>query len=93
MHTLLRVNTCVNMYASQPPKDPGFPLLAREMNSTILNHLLSMLAFRSPRGLINKVPKDMLILERPAAQVSLQEDLMNVNENPYCSEIDKLKLW
>ena len=37
--------------------------------------------------------KDMLIQERPAAQVSLQEDLMNVNENPYCSEIDKLKLW
>lgn len=81
------------MWASQPPKDSGFPFLAREVNSKILNHLLSMLSFWSPRGLINKVPKDMLILERPAAQVSLQEDLMNVNENPYCSDIDKLELW
>lgn len=74
------------------PKDSGFPFLARNMNSKILNHLVSMLSLGYPRGLINKVPKDVLILEWPAAQVSLQEDLMNVNENPYCSDIDKLEL-
>lgn len=35
----------------------------------------------------------MLILERPAAQLSLQEDLINVNENPYGWDVDKLELW
>lgn len=80
------------MWASQSPEDSGFPFLAREMNSKTLNHLLSMLSFWSPRGLVNKVPKDVLILERPAVQVSLQEDLINVNENRYGSAIDKLVL-
>lgn len=52
------------------PEDSNFLFLTKKINSKTQNHLLSMLSFWFPKGLINKMLRDPLVLGQPAASDS-----------------------